>query len=112
MTSKPVVPRTAARGNVEKAIEDHLAKAGPEVTLAFVDTLERTCAAIGEMPGIGSPRCAHELNLPGLRSWRIQGYPSLAFYAEAETSIDVWRVLHTKRDVPAWREGEDPAASA
>lgn len=111
MTFKPVVPRTAARADVEKAIEDYLAEAGPEVALGFVDALERTYAAIAEVPGIGSPRRAHELNLPGLRSWRIQGYPWLIFHVEAEASIDVWRVLHAKRDIPAWMEGEDPEAS-
>lgn len=112
MTFKPVVPRVAARADVDDAIDHYLAQAGPEVALGFVDALERAFAAIGEMPGIGSPRWAHELNLPGLRSWRIQDYPRLVFYVEAEGSIDVWRVLHTKRDIPAWMEGEDPESSA
>lgn len=111
MTFKPVVPRATARSDVENAIDHYLAQAGPEVALGFVDALERAFAAISEMPGIGSPRWAHELNLPGLRSWRIQGYPWLVFYVEAEASIDVWRVLHAKRDIPAWMEGEDPEAS-
>ena len=68
-------------------------------------------AAIDELPGIGSPRWAHELNLPGLRSWRIQGYPWLVFYVEAEANVDVWRVLHAKLDIPTWMEGEGPEAS-
>ncbi|CCA90963.1 type II toxin-antitoxin system RelE/ParE family toxin [Novosphingobium sp. PP1Y] len=111
MTSKPVVPRAVARTDIDNAIEHYLAEAGPEVALGFIDALERTYAAIGKVPGIGSPRWAHELNLPGLRSWRIQGYPWLVFYVEAEASIDVWRVLHAKRDIPAWMEGEVPEAS-
>jgi toxin ParE1/3/4 len=111
VTFKPVVPRAAARADVDNAIDHYLAEAGPEVALGFIDALERAYAAIGELPGIGSPRWAHELNLPGLRSWRIQGYPWLVFYVEGEANIDVWRVLHAKLDIPAWMEGEGPEAS-
>jgi toxin ParE1/3/4 len=111
VTFKPVVPRASARADVDNAIDHYLAEAGPEVALGFIDALERTYAAIGELPGIGSPRWAHKLNLPGLRSWRIQDYPWLVFYVEGEAIIDVWRVLHAKRDIPAWMEGEGLEAS-
>lgn len=110
MTFKPVVPCAAARADVDNTIDHYLAEAGPEVALGVIDALERAYAAIGEVPGIGSPRWPHELNLPGLRPWRIQGYPWLVLYVEAEISIDVWRVLHAKRDITAWMEGEDPEA--
>jgi len=111
VTFKPVVARAAARADVDNAIDHYLTEAGPDVVLGFIEALERAYAAIGEAPGIGSPRWAHELNLPGLRSWRIHGYPWLVFYVVAEASIDVWRVLHAKRDIPAWMEGEGPEAS-
>ena len=29
-------------------------------------------------------------------------FPILIFYVERETEIDVWRVLHDARDIPAW----------
>ena len=50
----------------------------------------------------GSPRDAHELGLPGLRSWALKRYPYLVFYVERTDHVDVWRVLHEDRDIPAW----------
>ncbi|MBU6440076.1 MAG: type II toxin-antitoxin system RelE/ParE family toxin [Betaproteobacteria bacterium] len=48
------------------------------------------------------PRYAHELNLPGLRSWSLTRYPYLVFYVEQPDHVDVWRVLHGQRDISAW----------
>jgi plasmid stabilization system protein ParE len=70
------------------------------VALGFIDALERVYAVIGAAPATGSPRWAHELNLPGLRTYRLKGYPWLVFYIEQSEHIDVWRILHSKRDIP------------
>ncbi len=43
-----------------------------------------------------------ELDLPGLRCWPVKRYPYLVFYVERDDHIDVWRVLHGQRDIPAW----------
>ena len=102
MTSKPVVPRARAGADADLAIEHYLAEAGADVALGFIDALERVYAVIGAAPATGSPRWAHELNLPGLRSYRLKGYPWLVFYIEQSEHIDVWRILHSKRDIPAW----------
>ena len=50
---------------------------------------------------------AHELNLPGLRVWQLARYPHLVFYMERPDHIDVWRVLHGQRDIPAWMKDPD-----
>jgi toxin ParE1/3/4 len=47
------------------------------------------------------------LNLPGLRFWPLQHYPQLIFYVEQPSYIDVWRVLHGQRDIPAWLQEGD-----
>ena len=37
----------------------------------------------------------------------VGGFPCLIFYVEHDTHLDIWRVLHAQRDVPAWTgEGE------
>ena len=51
---------------------------------------------------IGSPRYADELDIPGLRFRSAGKFPYLVFYVETEAEIDVWRVLHGARDIPAW----------
>ncbi len=102
MTGKPVVLRERARRDVDEAVEHYLAEAPAAVTLAFIDALEAACRRIGEHPANGSPRYARELDLPGLRSWLVRGFPYLVFYVEREADIDAWRVLHMARDIPAW----------
>lgn len=107
MTTKPVVPRTKAREDVEAALDHYVSEAGPDVGLAFIDALEMAYAFIAETPGAGSPRWSHDLNLPGLRTVRLKDFPWLAFYIEQDTHIDVWRVLHAKRDIPNWMTDAD-----
>ncbi|MGE3293173.1 MAG: type II toxin-antitoxin system RelE/ParE family toxin [Geminicoccaceae bacterium] len=45
--------------------------------------------------------------MPGLQSWALRRYPYLVFYVERESMIDVWRVLHAARDIPAWMSQQD-----
>ncbi len=52
-------------------------------------------------PALGSPRYASELALPGLRSLATKGFPYLVFYIDRDDHIDVWRVLHARRDIPS-----------
>ncbi|HSX95014.1 MAG TPA: type II toxin-antitoxin system RelE/ParE family toxin [Hydrogenophaga sp.] len=107
MSAKPVVPRVLAIGDVETALDHYLSEAGSNVADGMVDALDKAFVHIGRQPGTGSPRYAHELNLPGLRSWPLTRYPYLVFYIERDDHIDVWRVLHAKRDIPAWLAGEE-----
>jgi toxin ParE1/3/4 len=99
---KAVVPRERARRDAEEAIDDYLSENAPDAALGFIDALERAYRHIASHPDSGSSRYAHELNLPGLRFWPLQKYPHLIFYIERSDHVDVWRVLHGRRDIPAW----------
>jgi toxin ParE1/3/4 len=107
VTAKPVIPRDKARKDVDLAVEYYAGEANADVAISFIDALEEVYTFIGRMPAAGSPRWSHELNLPGLRTVRLKGFPWLVFYVEFETHIDVWRVLHVKRDMPAWLADKD-----
>ena len=100
--AKAVIARALANQDVDDAIDYYLGEGGMAVALGFIDALERAYRHIGRHPATGSPRYAHELNLPGLRSWPLKRYPYLAFYIEQSDHIDVWRVLHGERDIPTW----------
>lgn len=102
MKTKPVVPRELAKRDVDEAIEHYLSEDAAEAALGFIDALERAYTHISRHPSSGSPRYAHELNLPGLLSWPLTRYPYLLFYVEQPDHVDVWRVLHSQRDIPAW----------
>jgi toxin ParE1/3/4 len=100
----PVVPREQARRDVEDAVSYYLAEHAGVIALGFIVALENAYRHIARHPATGSPRYAHELNLPGLRSWLLTRYPCLVFYVEHPDRIDVWRVLHVQRDIPAWMQ--------
>jgi toxin ParE1/3/4 len=102
MSPKSVRARLAARRDVEEAVAYYADEAGEAVAHAFADAVATALHVIGEHPGAGSPRYGQELELPGLRSLVIPRFPYVAFYVERADHIELWRVLHAKRDIPAW----------
>lgn len=64
---------------------------------AVEDALRHMCSS----PKTGSTRFAVALKLDRLCFWPVEGFPYLVFYIEHRNHIDVRRVLHTKREVPA-----------
>ena len=104
MTPKPVVPRTTAVRDVEEALAHYLSAGEMQAALGFIDELEAAYAHIAKYPASGSMRYAWDLEVPGLRSWPVRRYPHLIFYRESDDHVDVWRVLHGRRDVAAWMQ--------
>jgi toxin ParE1/3/4 len=100
--AKRVVQRSQADRDINGTIAYYLEQRAVDAAMGFIDALEKAYGHIGRHPAAGSPRYAHELNLPDLRSWLVPGYPYVVFYVERDDHIDVWRVLHAKRDIPAW----------
>lgn len=94
--------REVAQRDIDAAVDHYAAEAGEAVALRFVDALERTLRLIARHPAAGSPRLGYELQLPGLRTHGLRGFPHLVFYVERQDDIDVWRVLDGRRDIPAW----------
>lgn len=107
MKAKPVVPRQLALRDVEEALAHYLEEGAEAAALGFIDALAQAYQHIGRHPATGSPRYAHELNLPGLRVWPLTKYPHLVFYMERPDHIDVWRVLHGHRNIPAWMQAPE-----
>lgn len=104
---KPVLPRNRADRDVDDAIDYYLREGSEKAALGFIGALRQAYLQIGRHPQLGSPRYAHELDLPGLRHRALKRYPYLVFYVERENHIDVWRVLHGRRDIPAWMQAEE-----
>jgi toxin ParE1/3/4 len=102
VSPKPIVPRARANRDVDDAVDYYLSEGGETAALGFIAALERGLRHIARHPATGSLRYAHELGLPGLRSWPLRRYPYLVFFVERDDHIDVWRVVHGKRDIPAW----------
>jgi toxin ParE1/3/4 len=99
---KPVIPREQAHRDVEEALSHDLSEEATNAALGMIDALEKAYSPMGRYPETGLPHFAHDLNLPSLRAWQLKRYPYVVFYMEQTDHIDVWRVLHERRDVPAW----------
>jgi toxin ParE1/3/4 len=96
-----IVRRALADQDIEAIVDGYLLDGGADVALGFIDTLQHAFERLAWQPRMGSPRHAQELGLPGLRSWPLRTYPHIVFYFEAPDAVEIWRVLHGRRDLPA-----------
>ncbi|MDH3731368.1 MAG: type II toxin-antitoxin system RelE/ParE family toxin [Acidimicrobiia bacterium] len=103
-----VTLRAVAAEAIEAAVNYYRPEAGPETALPFVDSFETAIDHLSRHPFTGSLRFAFELEIPELRSWRLERFPYLVFYVAGDDLIDIWRVLHVRRDVPAHLTDEPP----
>ncbi|WP_129662929.1 type II toxin-antitoxin system RelE/ParE family toxin [Phytoactinopolyspora endophytica] len=99
MSPKPVIPREQADRDVDDAVTYYVKEHAQQAALDLVDALQDAYAHVGRRPGMGSPLYSHELDIPGLRTWPLARFPYLVFYVEREDHVDVWRVLHPRRDI-------------
>ena len=102
MKTKPVILRNRAARDVDETIAHYLGEASAQVASRFIDALERATSHLGRHPASGSSRYAQELGLAGLRGWPLNRFPHVIFYFDREDHVDVWRILHGRRDIPAW----------
>jgi toxin ParE1/3/4 len=98
--------RERAAGDIDQAVGYYLSEADTDVTLRFVDAVESTVGQIGRSPQSGSLRFSYELEIPGLSVRPLARLPYLVFYIVGDEFVDVWRILHTRRDIPYAMEGK------
>lgn len=97
--------RAAAQRDIEGAVGYYRYEAGSDTALAFIDSYEAAVRSLCRHPRMGSLRFAFELEIPDLRSWSLDRFPHLIFYVFDDESIDIWRVLHARRDIPTFLAG-------
>ena len=98
--AKPVQLRRRAADDIDAALDHYRSQAGRAVAMRFVGALERALTHIARHPHNGLLRFAYELGIPELRCWPSPRFPYFIFYVDPDNQVDVWRVLHTRRDVP------------
>ena len=101
MTERQAHLRARAALDIDETIAYLRGEAGDAVALAFIDALENGINHITRSPNAGSLRFAYELFIPELRAWGLRRFPYVIFYMALGERIDIWRVLHTRRDIPA-----------
>jgi toxin ParE1/3/4 len=105
VTPKPVRLTVAARRDVGGILAHYRREAGVPIADAFVDALQQALGFLAQNPAAGSLRYAYQTGIPGLRIWPIRRYPHLVLYLDGEHVLEVVRVLHGKRDIPASLRG-------
>jgi toxin ParE1/3/4 len=97
---KPAVRSGLAEQDIQSALEFYIAES-MRVATAVIDELEHVTSHIESHPATGSPRYAHELNIPRLRFRPLRRFPFALFYIEHTDHLDVIRCVHMCRDIPA-----------
>lgn len=96
-----VTVRERATQDAEDALRYYDAEAPPATAEGFVDALEEALEHLSRHPLTGSLRYAFELAIPHLRTWALRRFPYLISYIADQDHVDVWRILHAHRDIPA-----------
>lgn len=104
---KPAIRSALAEADIESALDFYLAEA-VQAAASFIDELERATGHIESNPATGSPRYAHELNIPRLRFWPLKRFPYALFYIEHVDHLDLIRCVHMSRDIPACLRDDTP----
>jgi toxin ParE1/3/4 len=99
MRSEPLPLR--ARADATGIFRHYATEAGPAVAVRFLSALDEALRFIREFPGAGSPRYAKDTGHPDLRVWRLKKFPILLFYRQTVTGVEVLRILHAARGMPA-----------
>lgn len=100
VADKPIRLRALAAADLEDAADYYRGHAGEQVALDFVGAVQAAFRLISSGPGIGSLRYSYDLDIPGLCAVPITWFDHAVFYVETDELVDVWRILHTRREIP------------
>ena len=93
--------RPQAEADLLEATRHYASEGSVELAERMFDAAIAALEPIERMPGIGSPRLGQLCEIPGLRSWRVTGFPMQWLYFETEDRLDVVRLLGDWQDLIA-----------
>lgn len=96
---KPVFVHPQARADVRAVVRYYRQHAGNPTARRLADALDTGLRLLQQQPGIGSPRFGQLLDIPGLRAWRVAGFPLMWFYFDHDDYLDVVRLLGERQDI-------------
>lgn len=96
---KPAILRPQARADLRSEILYYRKHAGKPIANQLVGAADDALQHLQDHPGTGSPRIGQILDIAGLRSWRLTGFPLIWFYFEYEDRLDVVRLLGERQDI-------------
>lgn len=100
--------RPAARDDIIRQYRYFLVNQdNPIIAESFLRAVRSEIKRVCKTPAVGSPMLVKNLQLAGLRSCFVEGFPSIRiYYLATSASVSIVRVLHGKRDVHSILEDE------
>ena len=98
---KPVRLRPRAEADLVEVARYYARDGGLALGERVFDAALAALEPIQQRPSIGSPRLGLLCDIPGLRSWRVTGFPIQWLYFEASDHIDIVRLLGERQDMIA-----------
>ena len=95
---KPARRRPQARTDILDTARHYRQAAGAAVAQRFVQAVKEAITQLEANPAIGSPRIGQEIEVAGLRTWRLNGFPATVWYFEQKDHIDIVRVIGERQD--------------
>ena len=94
----PVIPRERAHEDLVGILNYYDCQAGVVITADFIREFSLAQTQVSKYPKIGSTRLCEKANLLNLRVWSLRKYPHQIFYRVEIDRVDVWRILHSRRN--------------
>lgn len=98
---KPVLVSVEAETDISAAASYYAEHAGLAVAHRFLDALETALPDIGKAPGTGSTRLREIVPSEKARTRDIARFPYVIIYDDLPDGVNVLRILHMSRDIPA-----------
>jgi toxin ParE1/3/4 len=98
---KPAHLRPQAEADLVEAARHYAKEGSIDLAERMFDAALAALEPIERMPAMGSPRLGLLCEVPGLRSWRVQGFPMNWLYFEADDHLVVVRLVGDRQDIIA-----------
>jgi toxin ParE1/3/4 len=98
---KPAKLRPLAEDDLVNAARHCAQEGGSALGKRMFEAAFAALTPIQRMPAIGSPRRGLRCEIPGLRSWRVTGFPMQWRCFETDDHLDVVRLLGDRQAVLA-----------
>lgn len=95
---KRCILRPRAREDRREELRYYRRQAGEAIALRLVDALRDALSGLSRHPAMGSPLLGQMLDVDGLRTWRVPGFPLTFWYIERPDHIDVLRLVGERQD--------------
>ncbi len=112
MPDKNIVVLPAASRDIDSATDHYYEEGSEALASRWTRDVETALRHIASFAATGSPRYAAVLGIAQLRVWPVKRFPYLIFYFDRTASVDIVRVLHERRDLPATLQTAESEAGA